>query len=41
MGVFFNVEEIPEQKLDKLYNYIYDYEDGDKALNERGIFNSN
>lgn len=40
MGVFFNVEEIPEQKLDKLYNYICDYEDGDKALNERGIFNS-
>lgn len=35
MGVFFNVEEIPEQKLDKLYNYICDYEDGDKALNER------
>ena len=35
MGIFFNDEEIPEQKLDKLYNYICDYEDGDKALNER------
>lgn len=35
MGVFFNDEEIPEQKLDKLYNYICDYEDGDKALNEK------
>lgn len=35
MGVFFNDDEIPEQKLDKLYNYICDYEDGDKALNER------
>lgn len=35
MGVFFNDEEIPEQKLDKLYNYICDYENGDKALNEK------
>lgn len=35
MGVFFNDEEIPEQKLDKLYNFICDYEDGDKFLNER------
>lgn len=35
MGVFFNDEDIPEQKLDKLYNFICDYEDGDKALNEK------
>ncbi|MBR4791963.1 MAG: hypothetical protein IK024_13825 [Treponema sp.] len=35
IGIFFNDEEIPEQKLNKLYNYICDYEDGDKALNER------
>lgn len=35
MGVFFDDEEIPEQKLNKLYNFICDYEDGNKALNER------
>lgn len=35
MGVFFDDEEIQEKKLNKLYNFICDYEDGNKALNER------
>ena len=34
-GVFFDDEEIQEKKLNKLYNFICDYEDGNKALNER------
>lgn len=35
MGVFFDNNEVPEQKLDRLYNLICKYTDEDKEINER------
>lgn len=35
MGIFFNDEEVPEQKLNKLYDYISDFTNEDKEINER------